>query len=190
VIAFLMLVWVATQVFTTLISATNKAWGTNAPNWWRLPVRSLMMLGVLASALLLGLAVPILARMANDWLFPLHGSRSWLHTLGSFVLPLLVIFISLSLFYKLAPLQRTSFVQVWAPALCATVLLRAGQSMFVIYLRDFATLNVVYGTFGGIMALLLWVYVSGCIFIFGACLCAGQSQSRAIPDHPSPHRLG
>ena len=27
--------------------------------------------------------------------------------------------------------------------------------------------NAVYGTFGGIMALLLWIYLSGCIFIFG-----------------------
>jgi len=38
--------------------------------------------------------------------------------------------------------------------------------------------NAIYGTFGGIMALLLWIYISGCIFIFGACLCAAQAEGR------------
>jgi len=42
---------------------------------------------------------------------------------------------------------------------------------------------------GGIMAFLLWIYLSGCIFIFGACLCAGraeaigQSTSSPMPDN-------
>jgi uncharacterized BrkB/YihY/UPF0761 family membrane protein len=38
-------------------------------------------------------------------------------------------------------------------------------------------LNAIYGAFGGIMALLLWIYLSGCIFIFGACLCAAQAEA-------------
>jgi YihY family inner membrane protein len=176
VIAFLMLAWVATQAFTTLICATNKAWSAEVYNWWRLPLKSLLLLGLVASTLLVGLAVPASARMTNGWPFPVHGFRSWLYDAGSFSIPLLVIFSGLSLFYKLAPRRRTRFAQVWAAAACATVLLRAGESLFVIYLRDFATLNAVYGAFGGIMALLLWIYVSGCIFIFGACLCAGQAQ--------------
>jgi uncharacterized BrkB/YihY/UPF0761 family membrane protein len=46
----------------------------------------------------------------------------------------------------------------------------------VIYLKNFASLNVVFGVIGGIMALLLWIYVSGYIFIFGACLCAAQDE--------------
>jgi uncharacterized BrkB/YihY/UPF0761 family membrane protein len=48
----------------------------------------------------------------------------------------------------------------------------------VIYLKNFATLNAVYGAFGGTMALLLWIYLSGCIIIFGACLCAARAEGR------------
>jgi Ca2+-transporting ATPase len=88
-----------------------------------------------------------------------------------------VVFFSLSLFYRLAPRRPTRFADVWAASLCATVLLRGSESLFAIYLADFATLNVVYGAFGGIMALLLWIYLSGCVFIFGACLCAGQAKA-------------
>lgn len=57
------------------------------------------------------------------------------------------------------------------------VLLLGGEILFVIYLKNFARLNAIYGAFGGITALLLWVYISGCILIFGACLCAAQAQA-------------
>jgi YihY family inner membrane protein len=181
VVAFLILVWVALQCFTTLICATNLAWGTAGYNWWRLPLKSLVLLGTTAGAVLLGMAVPVLMRMAQGWLFPVQGSRSWVYGLASFFIPLLVVFFGLSLFYRLAPRRPTRFAEVWVAALCATVLLRAGESLFVIYLKDFATLNAVYGAFGGMMALLLWIYLSGCVFIFGACLCAGQDEALRHP---------
>ena len=181
-VALLILAWVALQCFTTLICATNRAWGTADYNWWRQPLKSLALLGSTAGAVLLGMAVPVLMRMAQGWLFPVHNVRSWVYGLGSFFIPLLVVFFGLSLFYRLAPRRPTRFSEVWAAALCATVLLRAGESLFVIYLKDFATLNAVYGAFGGIMALLLWIFLSGCIFIFGACLCAGQAEALGQPS--------
>ena len=143
-----------------------------------------MLLGITAGAALLGMAAPVLMRMAKGWLFPARDFRSWVYGQGSFFIPLLVVFFSLSLFYRLAPRRPTRFAEVWAAALCATILLRAVESLFVIYLKDFATLNAVYGAFGGIMALLLWIYLSGCVFIFGACLCAGQAEALGQPATP------
>jgi len=176
-VALLILVWAALQCFTTLICATNRAWGIAVYNWWRLPLKSLVLLGSTAGAVLLGMAVPVLVRMVEGWLLPSQNLRSWVYGLGCFFIPLLVVFFSLSLFYRLAPRRLTRFREVWAAALCATVLLRGGESAFVIYLKDFATLNAVYGTFGGMMALLLWIYLSGCVFILGACLCAVQAEA-------------
>lgn len=180
-VAFLILVWGNLQCFTTLISATNRAWGAEVYNWWRLPLTSLALLGITAGAVLLGMAVSVLTKMAKSWLFTASDLHSWVYALGSFVIPLLVVFLGLSLFYRLAPRRPTRFAEVWAAALCATVLLQAAESLFVIYLKNFAALNAVYGAFGGIMALLLWIYLSGRIFIFGACLCAAQAEGRSAP---------
>ncbi|OGQ78627.1 MAG: hypothetical protein A2289_10015 [Deltaproteobacteria bacterium RIFOXYA12_FULL_58_15] len=181
VVAFLLLIWASLQVFVTLTSATNRAWNDDATNWWRLPVKSLVLLGITAGAVLLGIATLALARVAGKWLLPADPFHSWVYALGSFVLPVLIVFFTLSLFYKIAPRRPTTFAQVWVAALCATVLLKAGESLFVIYLKNFATLNAVYGALGGIMALLLWIYISGGIFIFGACLCAAQAEVRSSP---------
>jgi YihY family inner membrane protein len=180
-IAFLIMIWGALRGFTTLIRATNRAWDTTVQNWWRMPLKSLVLLGITAGAVPLGMAVPVLAKLAKAWLFTVSGFHSWVYPLGSFVIPLLLVFLSLSLFYRLAPRLPTRFTEVWPAALCATILLQATESLFVIYLKNFATLNAVYGAFGGIMALLLWIYLSGCIFIFGACLCAAQAEAGSVP---------
>lgn len=178
-IAFLVLLWGALQCFTTLISATNRAWGAVSYNWWRLPLKSLLLLSITTGGTLLGIMAPVLAKMARDWLFPANYFRSWVSTLGSLLIPLLIVFLSLDLFYRLAPRRPTRFAEVRGAALGATGLLLAAENLFVLYLNNFATLNAVYGTFGGIMALLLWIYLTGAIFIFGACLCAAQAESHA-----------
>jgi Ca2+-transporting ATPase len=180
-IAFLILLWGALQCFTTLIIATNRAWGAVSYNWWRLPLRSLLLLSITASGALLGMAAPVLVKMTRDWLFPVNFYRSGISTLASFIIPLLFVYLSLSLFYRLAPRRPTRFAEVRAAALGATGLLLASEQLFVLYLNNFATLNAVYGTFGGIMALLLCIYLTGAIFIFGACLCAAQAECHAAP---------
>lgn len=189
-LASLVLLWTAIQCFTTLIVATNRAWGTEVYNWWRLPLKSLALLGTTAGAVLLGMAVPVLIRITRGWLFPLHDFRSWVYDLGSFLIPSVVVFFSLCLFYRFTPSRPTRFGEVWPAALCATVFLRAGESLFIIYLKDYATLNAVYGAFGGIMALLLWIYLSGCVFIAGACLCAGQAEICALSGKTATVRTG
>lgn len=182
VVALVVLVWASLKSFTTLIRATNNAWGLARYNWWRLPLRSLLLLGSTAGAVLLGLAAPMLARVAKSWLVPARSLDGWIYESIGFLFPLAVVFLGLSLFYRLAPRRPTRFAEVWAGALCATLLLRAAEALFVIYLRDFATLNALYGAFGGIMALLLWIYLSGCVFIFGACLCASRSEVLGQPS--------
>jgi Ca2+-transporting ATPase len=190
-VAFLMLIWAAMGFFATLIRVTNRVWGLDVSNWWRLPFKSLGFLIIMVSSVLLAIAVPVLAKMAKDRLFPVHDFSSWVYTFGSFFIPLLVVFLGLSLFYRLAPRRPTRFAEVWFAALCTTALLLAAESLFVIYLENFATLNAIYGAFGGIMALLLWIYLSGCIFIFGACLCAAQAEgcsasAETIMAHSTP----
>jgi YihY family inner membrane protein len=181
-IAVLMLWWSAMRFFSTLIRATNRAWGVDAHNWWRLPMTSLVFLGIMTAAVLVSIAAPMLTKMVKESFFPTSDFRSWVYSLWGFFVPMLVVFVGLTLFYRMAPRRRTYFSEVWIPALCATGLLKVSESLFVIYLKHFASLNAVYGAFGGIIALLLWIYLAGCIFIFGACLCAAQAETRVARD--------
>ncbi|MBK5257080.1 MAG: YihY/virulence factor BrkB family protein, partial [Vicinamibacteria bacterium] len=188
VLSFLMLVWAAKGFFGTLLHATNRAWGEESDTWWRLPLKSLSFLAITLCAVIVGIAAPVLVRLAGEEVLPIDAMGYWTHASIRLLVSSSVVFASLSLLYKLAPRGHKRFAEVWVAALCATVLLSAAEGLFVIYLTHFATLNAVYGVFGGIMALLLWIDLSGCIVIFGACLCAAQAEwlSGAGGADPAP----
>ena len=178
IISFVILVWSALQCYITLIVAVNHAWGTAVyTSWWRLPLRSFVLLGTTTCMIILGIVMPIMMRVTKDWFFVPNVSTSWLYDIGSYFIPFLIAFLGLSMFYILAPFRPTRFSEVWVAALFTTFLLLVSEILFAFYLQNFATLNVIYGTFGGIMALLLWIYLCGCIFIFGGCLCAAQTET-------------
>lgn len=179
-LALLALLWTALQCFSTLINVTNAAWGNEAHRWWRLPLKSLGLLALTSVAILLGVALPTLAGLAEGRLFPASVFSSWSYSLLVSTLPRGVVFLSLLLFYRLAPQRKVPGRRVWIAAAWATGLLLVAEQLFSVYLERFATLNALYGTFGGIMALLLWIYVSGLIFIFGACLCAAEGELKVM----------
>lgn len=45
-VALLILAWAALQCFITLVRVTNRAWGHERYNWWRLLLKSLALLGI------------------------------------------------------------------------------------------------------------------------------------------------
>jgi len=101
---------------------------------------------------------------------------SWIYDAAVLIGPLLVLFLGLSLLYRLAPCRPTRFSEVWDAALVTAALLCLLESLFGIYTRNFAKFNLLYGAFGAMMALLMWIYLSGCIIVLGACLSAAQAR--------------
>jgi len=63
-----LLIWGAMKYLRTLIRTTNRIWQAKTYSWWRLPLKSLGLLGITASAVLLGILLPALAGLAGRWL--------------------------------------------------------------------------------------------------------------------------
>jgi uncharacterized BrkB/YihY/UPF0761 family membrane protein len=80
--------------------------------------------------------------------------------------------------YRLAPSRPTRFSEVWLGALAATLALWLGQRLFLVYAANLASFNVLYGALGGIVAFLLWLYLSGCVGVLGICFCAARAEVR------------
>ena len=175
IFVFIILIFAASQFLTVMVRATNKAWGLRDYPWWRDPLKDLSLLGVMIIIVFMGIAVPLAGNMVRS-LLQSFIFFSWAYSLWMIFLPWLALFIGLSLFYKLAPHRHTLFSEVWIPALLATALLHFAQTVFVIYLKRFSALALMYGALGGVIAMLLWIYISGVIFIFCACLCAAQAE--------------
>jgi len=190
-IAFCVLAWSALRFFQALVRGVNRAWGTKEYSWWRLPIKNLAMTGILASALLLGILVPA----ALDWIEYFFDYFSKIAGLDStfskqlsfatqlfyvvieilrMLVPPLVLFYGFAMFYKFAPQRKTTFAEVWRAALFVTVGLNILKQGFVLYTRHIGNFNALYGTLGSIVAILMWIYLSGSLIILGGCLCAAR----------------
>ncbi len=186
-VALVGLVWSGMGFFQSLVGAVNQAWGHHPLNWWKLPLKNLLMLGILLSALLLGVVVPAILKIVQKYLvFGGAWASAAFEVLGVLI-PIAVLFYGFLLFYKLAPRRRANvtFSMVWIPALLVTALLQVCQQLFVFYTTHITNFNAIYGTFGGVIALMLWTYVSGLIVVFGGCLCAAQRQMLPTQDGPA-----
>lgn len=79
----------------------------------------------------------------------------------------LFYFILLSLFYWLGTVKLTRFRQAIPGATLTTVLFVITTYFFAIYARDFARYNVLYGSIGTMILLMVWVNVNVYLLLFG-----------------------
>ncbi len=198
IIAFAILAWSAMRFFQALVRGVNRAWGTKEYSWWRLPIKNLFMTVILASALLLGVVAPSVLNVieALYWKHTRQMGLEFTFTFGWYVfyfarpmIPVLVLFYGFAMFYKFAPQRRTLFREVWTAALFVTISLEILQRLFVLYTTNITQFNALYGTFGSVVALLLWIYLSGSIIILGGCISAAKYEiemslaDQAISNH-------
>ncbi len=184
-IAVGVLAWSALRFFQALVHGTNRAWGTKELSWWRMPIKNVFMTGILASALLLGALTPAVLNQIeffywkHSWELGLDFLvvRHWFNLIR-FLIPPFVLFYGFLMFYKFAPRRKTMFREVWVAALFATIGLDALQRLFVLYTTNIGNFNALYGGFGSVVALLMWIYLSGSIIILGGCLAAAQFEIR------------
>ncbi len=185
------LLWCSLRFFQALVRGVNRAWHTVEIPWWQMPLKNLVMLGVISSALFAGILIPAILqgvgqvlRYAEDF-FKLHFPLADFHLASllldasRYVMGGAVLFYSFALLYKLAPRRKVYFRQVWLPALLVAVALQACQIAFVNIFPNFVNYGL-YGAVGGMMLILMWVYFSGIIIMLGGCLCAALDQEAEI----------
>jgi membrane protein len=195
-IAFAVLAWSALRFFQALVRGVNRAWGTHEYSWWRLPIKNLAMTAILASAMLLGILVPTIVNNVealywkHSWEFGLDFM--WVKGLFAgvrYFIPPLIVFYGFAMFYKFAPRRKTTFREIWIAAVFVTIGLDFLKQGFILYMTNIGNFNALYGTLGSIVALLMWIYLSGSLIILGGCLSAAQYEIHMhITDQSESHR--
>ena len=182
IFAVLAVVWSSLGFFHSLVRGVNRAWGTHEYPWYRLPFKNLVMVGIVASVLFIGILVPVIITGVEAFVRT-HKSmaefQDIVRTSGIYarlLLPSLVMFYGFTMFYKFAPRRHPHFGEVWFAAALVTLALQWLRGVFMIYAQNVRHFQSVYGAFGGVMALLMWIYLSGTIIILGGCLSAVQSK--------------
>lgn len=164
----------ATTVFGQMQFSLNTIWGV-APNPDRNSIvlfakkRLLSMAVVLAIGfvLLVSLVLGVILRTtfsyAGDWVpgsaFLLDGAE--------FLLSIIVVTLFFAAIFKVLPDVVLSYRDVLLGALVTAVLFIIGRNAIAAYLAHTATAST-YGAAGSVVLVLLWVYYSSLILLFGA----------------------
>jgi membrane protein len=181
---FLAALWSSSAAMVSLIDSLNEAYDVeDSRPWWK---QRLVAVG-----LTIGIAVFIIASFAlvlagpelADWLagrFGLGSAFAWTWKILQWPIVFALVALAFCFVYYFGPDVEQDFVYLTPGSVVATVLWLLGSLAFRFYVVNFASYNETYGAVGGVMVLLLWLYLSGLVVIVGA-------EMNAEIEHASPH---
>ena len=76
--------------------------------------------------------------------------------------------LALSILYYIAPEAKQKFRWILPGAVTSTLMWMLASSAFRIFLRNFGAYNKTYGSLAAVVILLVWLWMSGFIFLLGA----------------------
>jgi membrane protein len=176
--------WSSSVAMVAIIDALNRAYDvTDVRPWWKQRITAILLtvgvsLFILASAVLV-LAGPQLAEWVASQV-GLGAAFTWTWKILQWPLVFVLVATGVGLIYYFAPDVEQDFVWLTPGSVLATALWLVGSLGFRVYLVNFGSYNETYGTIGGVMVLMLWLYISGLVIIVGAEL-------NSEIEHASPH---
>jgi membrane protein len=186
-VAVLLSVWAASGVMLSLMEGFRAA--------YRIPAsRPFLRQRGVAAMLVFSAALPILAASAlivfgsriEQWILTalgvlargqeLRGWISWLMQIVRTVVAVGAIIVGTTLLYCLGPNPARRLPTVLPGAVLATALSWLTTTGFAWYVRNIANYNVLYGSVGAVIALLVWMYLLSVIALIGCEFNAQREQ--------------
>jgi membrane protein len=98
----------------------------------------------------------------------------------------IIVSIMFGILYWASPNARQGFRWVFPGGLLAVILWLIASALFALYVANFAHYNKVYGSLGGIIIFLIWMWISNIAILFGAEFNAELIRGRAIAAGAPP----
>lgn len=180
----------ATTVFMSLQSSLNKIWGIKpkpARGWLKYIINRLVSLAMVISfgfVLLVSLVIDTILVVFQGMLTRfMEGVTLYLVTALNVVISLAFITVIFGVLFKVLPDAKIKWRHVWVGAIVTTLLFTIGKYLIGFYLGN-STFNSAYGAAGSLVIILLWVYYSTVIFLFGAELTSVYAKASGAAIQP------
>lgn len=171
----------ATTVFAELLTALNRVWKAEPPAestvTWLVTVRlkALALIAAIGFLLIVSLVVSAALAVFGTWVgryLPALPALLWIVDVVTSWMVLTVLF---ALIYRVLPDTRIPWMDVWFGAAITALLFAVGKFLIGFYLGT-SGVATVYGAAGSFVLVLLWVYYSASIFLFGAEITRAYSE--------------
>jgi membrane protein len=164
--------WAASGGFNALIDALNIAYEVPETRpYWRTRLLAVMLTFIVGGLVVIGLGATLVGPSFGEWLARLvHLGPLFvaLWPILRWTIVLVSIVFAVELLYFLAPNVKQLFPCTLPGAVLGVAVWVAASLGLGIYIREFANYNATYGTLGGVIALMLWFYISAVAILIGA----------------------
>jgi membrane protein len=185
IVGLLGALWSASGYISAFMRASNVVWDVEEgrPIWKTIPIRlgvtlvTVILLTVSALAVILtgGLA----AQVGN--LVGLGSTAVTVFDIAKWPVMLLIVSVILAILYYVGPNVRQPSIRWVSPgSILAVLVWLIASAAFAFYVANFSSYNKTYGALGGVIAFLVWLWITNLVILLGAELNAELERGRLI----------
>jgi membrane protein len=187
VFGLLVALWSASGYIGAFIRASNMIYETEEgrPFWKLRPLQLAVTLAMVVAMALLALGLvltgPIVEAVAGP--VGLSGTAVDIWSVAKWPVMVAVFVLIVDLLYYASPNAKLrGFRWVTPGCLVAMVVWALASAAFAFYVANFGSYDKTYGTLGGLVALLVWLWISNLAILFGHQLNAERERSAEIDE--------
>lgn len=187
------LIFSATTIFICLQEALNKIWDVVAQP--KRGVVKFLVNRVLSLGMIVGMGFILMVSLISDTLLDLFSEKiqsvlgenpSLLLSITSSIVSFAIVFLIIGMIFKFLPDVELRWRDVSMAALITTGLFILGKYAIKFYLSN-SSFTDTYQAAGSIVVLLIWVYYSTVVVLFGAEITRAIMIFKGNPIRPSAH---
>ncbi|TFD99653.1 YihY/virulence factor BrkB family protein [Jeotgalibacillus salarius] len=136
---------------------------------------------VMVLIFVIALVLPIFGQQIGELMFSWFGLTDQFMTIWTvlrFAVTPFVLFVAFMGLYAFIPNVKIGFMSVVPGAAFAAIGWLVTSSLFSYYVGNFGNYSASYGSIGGIIVLMIWLYLSGIIILIGAQVNAVMAAKR------------
>lgn len=185
-IGMLTTIWAASNGMNALIKGLNKAYDEQESRpFWK--VRAIAVLAIVLLGVLIPIVMGILifGKTISTYVSLLLNNPQWFAAVWAnarFVIPIAGIAVVFLLLYWIVPNRKMTLRAAVPGALFTTLGWIVTSIGFSFYVDNFGTYTKTYGSLGGIIVLLIWLYISAMIVMIGGEINAALAFDRLDPS--------
>ena len=176
VLSMLTSLWAASRGMSAIIRGLNHSYGVReSRHFIRLNLVALLSTIGLTVMVMLSFIMIVLGRIIGSTVFGYLGAKSLFYSIWSFLrygITIGLLLITFYLIYRYLPNRKMNGNRILTGAVFTTFGWIGASLLFSFYVNNFGSYATVYGSLGGLFALIFWLYISTLIFLLGGALNA------------------
>ncbi|MBN2543723.1 YihY/virulence factor BrkB family protein [bacterium] len=176
-VGIILLLWFSGFVFDVIEKAINHVWGIEKIRgfWHRRGITYLVMILISVCALVsifISSASKVLRSLELEIFNIKIFQNQFLWNAFMFIVPLVLVIIVFVFIYNVLPYKHIPFKYSILGGIFAGVLWGVAKWIFGWFVTNVVQYSKIYGTLGALIAIMLWIYYSSIILLFGAEIIA------------------